>query len=60
MATLPVTPKKGDKENSFPQQKLLIKETFAVFISAIQYPRYVVLWKEFLGMFIKKGKLCDI
>ena len=37
MATLPVTPKKEGKENYFPQQRLLAKETFAVFIYAIQY-----------------------
>ena len=43
MATLPVTPKKEGKENYFPKQRLLAKETFAVFISAIQYPTYVVL-----------------
>ena len=60
MATLPVIPKKEGKEDYFPKQRLLAKETFAVFISAIQYPRYVVLWKEFMDMFIKKGKLCDI
>ena len=60
MATLPVTPKKEGKENYFAKQRLLAKETFAVFISAIQYPRYIVLWKDFMGMFIKKGKLCDI
>ena len=33
----------------FPKaKKLLAKETFAVSISVIQYPRYVVLWKEFM------------
>ena len=38
MATVPVTPKKKGKKKIF----------FAVFISAIQYPRHVVLWKEFM------------
>ena len=59
MATLPVTPKKEGKENYFPQQRLLAKETFAVFIMRFSI-LYVVLWKEFMDMFIKKGKLYDI
>ena len=60
MATLPVTPEKESKKNYLPKQRLLAKETFVVFISAIQYPRYVDLWKEFMDVFIKKDKLCDI
>ena len=47
MATAQVTPNKEGKKIYFPQQKkLLAKEIFS--ISAIQYPRYDVLWKKLI------------
>ena len=48
MATVPVTPKKEGRENYFPQQRNYWQKKFSIFISAIQYPRHVVLWKELI------------
>ena len=48
MATLPVTPKKECKKIISQSEEIDGKRNFCSIISAIQYPRCVVLWKEFM------------